>query len=237
MRVTSKTIEVLTGDRPTQPIMRSAVITCAGFRQKLGEMSGPALLDRRLKDMLHDRRRDHVALRTWKSDHAGTAAEVARMGCRRVVLVGYSYGCGWGVKHLAKELAALDIEVDLCVLIDPVPRTWFVPANVMAMTRAGRFHVPRNVKRVALIRQLNGRPYGRDIVVGAGTEKVLAWHYGTKAVLMKHGPAPGGVDEWKLTARAIRLGHLDIDDHPEVHREVLALVSDLLNDEGERDAA
>ena len=220
---------------PTAPLpthLRSAVITCSGFLQKQGEESGPAKIDRAVKRLLRDRCLDHVALRTWNSDHSGTAAEILRLGCDKIVLIGYSYGCGWGIKRLCRELDRQQRHlrpehrqiVDLAILIDPVPRSWFVFANVAAMTRVGKYRVPGNVMDVVLFRQVEGPPFGRNVKTARRTQLLEGWHFGTPGKLARHAPKPGPVHTHVEPEEGQVFNHLTIDDVGGVRDRILNLL-------------
>jgi hypothetical protein len=201
-----------------------------------------AKLHRFLEVKFHDRRREFVALRTWNSDAEATAAQIAARKPRKVIVVGYSYGCGWGLPQLAQALGAWGVGVDLALLVDPVPRWTWLPLKWLALTRWGVYRVPVNVGRVHYWRQVNGAPFGRRVVAGRGSGMVFGRGssapgkpgrpgvrsgvrcegvYGAMGNLFAYANVDAEEGRWVATAGD---DHLSIDDKPAIHRRILDLI-------------
>ena len=81
-----------------------------------------------------------------------------------IVIVGYSWGAGYGSIKLAQSLAKKKRIVDLLILIDPVYRSRLpLVFRMLAYTTWFGIVIPSNVRKVAVWRQNNHGPRGTKI--------------------------------------------------------------------------
>ena len=107
-------------------------------------------------------------VRQWKDDWKGLARRAYRDDAQEAVLVGYSWGAGWGCQKLAAELSRHWITVRLMLLCDPVYRPLWLPpwgaANLLGfralIPNSATIKIPSNVQRLRGLRQTNKSPRG-----------------------------------------------------------------------------
>jgi pimeloyl-ACP methyl ester carboxylesterase len=147
-----------------------------------------------------------------------------------VAFVGHSYGCGWGLKRLARFLDENGRKIDMAFLIDPVIRwfQWLTPLNFLSLTRIGDFKLPANVTSAWSWRQVNNRPQGR-FVPSPRNDFVHRYVYGSKAALAKR--ARPGLEEQCVDAGVT---HSTIDGLPAIHRSINSLVKLAMSGVGAR---
>ena len=212
--------------------VKSAIVFINGFRQNVAPGVGLQSLYFEATRLWFDRRRDLVIHRTWDSDPEESAGLVLSHEPEKIFVVGYSYGCGWGLTKLAAELGPVGRAIDAAFLIDPVTRYtvqkwrslgWF--ASKQNLT----YFAPVNVKRVFSWRQVNAggltEPVGHR-VVGYGPETVVHPEIvmGTPASVERHSP------DTPLENRRTNCwdcSHYTIDSNPTVRLEVLEALSAL----------
>lgn len=152
--------------------------------------------------------RTRVEMEAWNDCPEATAEYIYRLGTKdtkpRIGYFGYSWGCGYGFVQLAKELQRRGLEIDHAVLCDPVFHGLF---KWRAMIPSTLFHkiyvaVPGNVNRVSRFFQRVDKPAGHDL-------KLL-------------GPYTRIVKDVEL-----KVGHCDMDDHADFHRECFEVAARL----------
>lgn len=200
----------------------AAIVVQLGFTQKAepNREYGMFALHDWLADVYHDRRKSWLGLRTWNADMQQAADVVLHRAPGRIVHVGFSYGCGEGLLKFAKALRRRARRIDLAVLIDPVTRYRLL--KPLSMFSNHRFKLPPNVDEAALWRTVNWpkwtSPWGRDVrETSEQTRVIRRTTFGSNRNLAKY--KPGGIhrvngDVW----------HSNIDELPEVHRDVLDLL-------------
>ena len=140
----------------------------SGFTQNLGRPSGAEQLYFELREMINAE--TDVRLSVWK-DRWDDVAEFMRRSSvaePRIYIYAYSWGGGYGFKHLANALRKRGMHIDCAVLCDPVYRssilpTW-LPINPLSMTSWARIKVPDNVRRVKWFYQRQNRPQGHNLI-------------------------------------------------------------------------
>lgn len=166
------------------------IITISGYRETRRNSTGMEALQVLIK-FLFGECSSVFDLRSWDADWLGLARMIQRRGHDEVIIVGYSWGFGYAAVKLAKELEKLGISVRLMISCDGVYRpTWlptFLPANILAVRAllpgSAKIRVPRNVRRVAGVRQRVDSPCGHDIVGVSEATRVerlveLPWPHG-----------------------------------------------------------
>jgi len=198
----------------TRPL--ASIILYCGFRQIPHRGTGIQKLYRRIcTEVAHDRRLfPLVALRPWNSDFDTDAELIEQADSQRLILIGYSYGCGWAIPQLAKRLNHYPIH--LAALIDPVKR--YGIGKLRSLRRGGKLEMPSNVIKAAAWRTTNDpgwfNPMGHE-VVGAPLIRNVA--YGTESDLRQHAPdAEPRIDP--------HVDHMSIDDRDDIHDEIIGLV-------------
>ena len=108
--------------------------------------------------------------RQWTANTKALASLLARQRIKSVAMISYSHGQA-AACDFAEECYALGIDVDLWLACDPVYRpSWLPRINAAqplafrAITRFAKIKVPRNLKRVASVRQRVNRPHGHDLI-------------------------------------------------------------------------
>jgi pimeloyl-ACP methyl ester carboxylesterase len=105
-------------------------------------------------------------LRSWNSDWKAEAEFMFRLSDSnpRISVVGFSWGAGWGVMQLAKQLERRGLSIHHACLIDPVYRHPYLLGQWRAFVPWIPIMVPRNVKRVTWWRQVMNWPRGHELV-------------------------------------------------------------------------
>lgn len=212
--------------------VKSAIVFINGFRQNVAPGVGLQSLYFEATRLWFDRRRDLVIHRTWDSDPEETAGLILSHEPEKIFVVGYSYGCGWGLTKLAGELDVAGRDIDAAFLIDPVTRYsvqkwrslgWFARKDKLV------YSVPARVRRVFSWRQVNAgsafEPVGHRVEASdprtvVHPEVVL----GTPASVEKHSP------DTPIENRRTNCwdcSHYTIDSNPVVRLEVLEALSGL----------
>lgn len=109
-----------------------------------------------------------IQLRTWKADWAAEAELLDRLSVKdpTVVLIGYSWGAGWGAMQMAKHLDKRGVRVTRALLIDPVYRHRYWLGNWRAFVPWIPIRVPANVDHVTWWRQKRNLPRAHPLVGG-----------------------------------------------------------------------
>ncbi len=200
---------------------KAAIVFINGFGQGAGPDEGLYRLYRSACDRWYDRRRDLVLYRTWDSNHRKTAQLIKASGAKHVVLVGYSYGAGWGCTQMARHLAELGLVVHQLFLIDPVPRYRFIPAKIKSLTRGGVYVVPPTVRQVEVWQQVNKRglfdPVGHEITWSKNTVVTGRTYIGSRQNLTLYAPP------WNTVTKIQdpRVNHSNIDDDQAIHNAII----------------
>lgn len=135
-----------------------AVYIIPGFKQHYGSRTLLWHLWRSLEGQLNQPYQT-VQVRLWDNDWRNEAKFVAMSskGCPtrdlKVIIVGYSWGAGWGAIQFAKRLAKHSIGVRKMCLIDPVYRHWYPWGNWRAYFPDIPITIPSNVDSVTWWRQ------------------------------------------------------------------------------------
>lgn len=157
-------------DRP--PIRVHQCIS--GFTQDEKRIHGVFKLAEKLHDFGHNNCVSRVSLRPWNSRWSEVAEHIWLLGQHHqtdviVNVYAYSYGVGWGVAQLCKELQKRGIQVHSVVASDGVFRH---PNIFMRWTSLLRrdlafspvIRIPANVVTVVPFHQTLNRPQGHKIV-------------------------------------------------------------------------
>lgn len=150
--------------------MKTAIVTFQGFTENLGSMSGTEVLWQSLRDFAS---RETVVGPpvAWDARTDRIAAFLQRQKVERVIIVGYSWGGGFGAQRFARECAERGIAVPLMLLCDAVyrplwlsPFTGLLPLAFRALLPgSAKIEIPRNVRRVVSVRQTLSLPMGHPI--------------------------------------------------------------------------
>ena len=106
----------------------------------------------------------------WKHDCRDLVGTLEEINASRLIIIGYSWGVGYGATRLAKRALRAGIDVRLVLSCDGVYRPTWLPtwANflaVNALTRARPIRFPGRVEAVAGVRQSGTLPAGHDILL------------------------------------------------------------------------
>lgn len=150
--------------------MKTAIVTFQGFTESLGTSSGTELLWQLLRPLSSE---DVLvtAPAAWDSRTDRAAAFLQRQQIERVVIVGYSWGAGYASQRFARECGKRGLAVPLMLLCDPVYRPLWLPPLLPLLPLAFRalipggaaIRIPRNVRRVAWVRQTLSVPMGHPL--------------------------------------------------------------------------
>ncbi len=113
----------------------------------------------------------------WNLDHRDLAGLIARNAdpSARIVIVGHSWGIGWGAMRLARALGRFGMEISDIVSADGIYRSPLLPAwlplNPVSLGRMfrPRIRVPANVRRIHAFVQRRSIPSGSGFRVGPRT--------------------------------------------------------------------
>lgn len=190
--------------------MKTAIVSFQGFTQDLGSSSGTERLWQKIRDFAGP---EVTVLppASWDSRTDRTAAFLKRQRIEQVIIVGYSWGGGYASQRFASQCAEWGIRVPLMLLCDPVYRPLWLPPFVgllplafrAMMPGAASIKIPRNVHRVAWVRQTKSLPMGHPIEADIYTTSV------ENAILLDDS-------------------HVDIDDAPEWHDLVVSKITKFL---------
>ena len=205
--------------------LKLAVVTISGFSQKVWKRTGMGDLYWTIRDRYAtapDRFFMHLP---WDADFKHEAAKIKLHAADdiRIAVVAYSWGCGNGVRKLAKYLKRLGLSIELLLLIDPViyrPGFWFSPRQLWALTRLGKFKVLANVDAVYSWRQVNKGPFGRRLKLENRRTTVLGHSViGSHEKLMKYGSGGQGPKDRIIDPN---IDHNKMDDDARVRSMVLS---------------
>lgn len=151
--------------------IRNFIYVIGGFTQKTGSDTGLMRLWARLfkwRAKNYDHAFTFLMPREWDDATKEMAELVKRHAIRDanpgIIIVGYSWGAGYGSIQLAKSLAKKKRTVDLMLLIDPVYRSKLpLIFRLLAYTTWFGIKIPPNVLKVAVWRQNNNGPRGTKI--------------------------------------------------------------------------
>jgi pimeloyl-ACP methyl ester carboxylesterase len=149
-------------------VIRTFVVPITGFTQGPARITGQEHLWRKIRLLCNDSATILPPLQ-WDSDWKAWAAWIARNADRldcRVVVLGYSYGGGWGAVKLAAALDLFEIDVDQLVLCDAVGRSrWKVPNFLNLVSWDWRkVRLPGNVLECRWYFQREAAPFGQEVV-------------------------------------------------------------------------
>lgn len=155
-----------------------AIFCITGFREGEEAFSGTEKLHGIIRERFGD-----VAqvfdLRPWDHDWKALAAMVSRQGIREVIVIGYSWGGGFGAQVFARELEKHGIVVVLMGLCDAVFRPLWLwkkfPANVLSIRSilpgSAKIEIAKNVMRVFGVYQTETVPKGHTWKIPPHTVK------------------------------------------------------------------
>ena len=162
-------------------MLRRAVVTFQGFTEDLSRETGTEALYR---DVI--RPRSSAEMMTllpveWDHPPGKLVGALHRMGVPSVVVIGYSWGAGYGAQRFAAAALRAGIAVDLMLLCDPVYRPLWLPPFLGTLPLALRallpdsavIRVPHGVRRVAAVRQAISLPRGHKLHLGPATASPL----------------------------------------------------------------
>lgn len=173
------------------------IATISGFRESDLEGSGTEDTHRKILRPLADGRALVYDVRPWNASPRAFAAMMVRDGIDRLVIVGYSWGAGYGAQRLARACARFGIVVELMLLCDPVFRPLWLPAWGVAnlfgfralIPRSACIEIPANVRRVASVFQRQTVPQGHPVrACSAWTEVVPALEVESTHTLIDSSP-------------------------------------------------
>lgn len=206
--------------RKARMAVEFATVVIPGYRQGILPGTGPALIYDDLYRTYDSRSQAMLLFRSWRAQAEDTARLINASRPKKLSVVGYSYGCGWGVPQLAKALVPFALKIDMAILIDPVPR--FHLLKPISLTRLARYRVPRDIRVVHTFRQANVSPFGRQLAIHAGTSVGIQEVFGSAANLKKHGgPGHHVVDD--------DIDHAAIDNDYRVRTFVTKLIDEWTN--------
>ncbi|QDT39745.1 alpha/beta hydrolase [Stratiformator vulcanicus] len=170
----SATVEQVLPQAPSPKRVSTHVVCITGFLQRHGSpYSGIFGIWRKLLGHA-DAVRFLPHLMFWNSRFRDVADTILtfRNGCDlRVVIIGYSWGAGYGAMKLAEQLRRRGVTVDAMVLCDPVYRSRLFATRWLALVGElpisgwrPRIRVPDNVSRVMYWRQTMAMPRGHQLV-------------------------------------------------------------------------
>lgn len=152
--------------------MKTAICTFQGFTEDLGDSTGTELLWQQLRPLASP---DVLVTPpfAWDARTDRHAAFLQRQGIDRAIIIGYSWGAGYASQRFAAACGERGIAVPLMLLCDPVYRpTWLPPffglhpfAFRALLPGAAAIRIPRNVRRVAWVRQNLSLPMGHPLDV------------------------------------------------------------------------
>lgn len=146
-----------------------------GFKQHFGSITLLWRLWRKLEADLNETGQT-VQVRLWNNDWK-QEADFIRLNALyppqlQVVLIGYSWGAGWGCIELAKHLEELKVFVDQMCLIDPVYRHPLLVLRWLAYFPSVPITIPANVGTVTHWRQTRSRLQGHKLHCKSRVTKV-----------------------------------------------------------------
>ena len=155
-------------------MIRTWHITISGFTQTESRMHGCQRLWLELMDLASPQ--TCVIQPPWDHNWEALASRIANTSANdvRIIVYGYSWGCGNGVVNLAKALKSRAMVINHAVLSDPVYYSqhfsswpWWTGIGPLVrgigVLRRGTIKLPSNIRRVDWFRQTNGLPYGCDL--------------------------------------------------------------------------
>lgn len=190
--------------------MNTAIITFNGFRETPRQQTGTERMWQKLRGFASAGVFVHPPVK-WTHDPDEIVGLLRRQGIERVVIVAYSWGAGYGAMRLAKACGEVGIRLPLMLLCDPVYRANWMPTWVgtlplairSIMPATAKIKIPRNVRRVAGVRQ-------------------------TISIPQAHGLKEDGDFTVIEPLQILNYGHTAIDDAPEWHQLVIDKITDLL---------
>lgn len=155
---------------------RRVFVPIMGFTERTRRVTGIERIWHRVREtsgpdawIIHPKR--------WNLDARDLAGLIARNAAQsaRIVIVGHSWGIGWGAMRLARALGRFGMEISDIVSADGVYRSPILPAwlplNFLSLGRLlrPRIRVPANVRRIHAFVQRRSIPSGHGFRAGAGT--------------------------------------------------------------------
>lgn len=157
--------------------MITAIACISGFTETDRDSTGMDQLQRAIAADYETRGNVEVYdLRPWKHDAKGFAALMKRDGISQAIVIGYSWGGGYGSPRLCRELLAVGIQVPQVLLCDPVFRPQWLPAigpaNVFCIRAlipgSAVIKFPAGVGAIDGVRQTRKSPRGHAVQIGDG---------------------------------------------------------------------
>jgi len=180
----------------------TAILTIGGFRQRTRTQMGLKTLWREdLRPLAGPKAFVHPPVR-WCHDVKDVLGTVRDVGAKRLIVVAYSWGVGYGARRVVREALSQGLKVDLVCSCDGV---WKAPGSrwltgwlsVFSMTRLPSIPFPKAVGRVVGVKQETSRPSGHSI---------------------RHG------DTW-IFLKQLDATHNEIDEHPTWRSLVVAAIT------------
>lgn len=172
---------------------KPAIICVSGFLQDEGEIFGTYAIKKELKRMYSP----EIAVydvKPWNYNMKEFARLLKNDGITHVIGIGYSWGGGYGLPNLCDQLVKHGIEIELVLLCDAVYRPKWLPAWGVAnlfgfraiVPNSASIKYPKEVKKLAGIRQVNDFPRGHPVKIGDGEPVKLPVVFGREGYEMNH---------------------------------------------------
>ena len=181
--------------------MKTAILTRMGFTEDRSKRTGQEIL---WAEELRAFSCSEVSVAwpsEWNADPEDEVYFLKRNGIQRIVLIGYSYGGGYGVQKLADLAIKEGLEVPLMLLCDPVYRPKWLPGWKWLHSPRSLFpdgaeiKVNPKVGRVSYVRQEISLPRAHKVSLSPGT--VLGRALTLEALHTEIDEAP----EWRYMVR------------------------------------
>lgn len=105
----------------------------------------------------------------WNHDFDSMVRILDRYCIDKLILIGYSWGAGYGCVKLAKKLRKTKVNIISCLMCDPVYRPSWIPAwmgilpFLQSLNTSRRIKIPTNIKKTRWVRQFLSIPRGHDL--------------------------------------------------------------------------
>jgi pimeloyl-ACP methyl ester carboxylesterase len=104
----------------------------------------------------------------WSQNPKVLLSEMRRVGIRRVMLIGYSWGAGYGCINFARHARNFGVEIPHACFCDPVYRSrllpHWLPLNPLSLLRGQRILVPPAIQQVRWVKQETDIPGGNTLI-------------------------------------------------------------------------
>lgn len=112
----------------------------------------------------------------WHSDPKVIMSELRRANVRKIMLIGYSWGAGYGCIKTARFARDYGISIPLACFCDPVFRSallpTYIPINPLSLLPRKRITVPPSIKEVRWVKQKLNLPGNAELVAESPNTKI-----------------------------------------------------------------